>query len=121
MVMKNIKWIKENYCHHHDSKFSLKPVMPKGKKVNLFLTDHPYNIGIKYSEEVNDKLPDEEYQNLLRKTLINCYDVADDSAHFFIIHYPHLIAKHWSNVIDSKQVKWKFHQWKIQSVYWSRR
>ena len=76
-------------------------------KIKLFITDPPYNIGFKYGKDVNDSLKENDYAKLLSDTFERCWELADDNAHLFIIHYPETIAKHWSEITK----KWKFKQW----------
>ena len=76
--------------------------------VKLFLTDPPYNIGHKYGS-VNDKRPKKEYLKLMENVLKTAYEAADESAHFFMIHYPEAIAEMWP--ILTEKTGWKFHQW----------
>jgi len=83
------------------------PKFSKVPRTKLFITDPPYNIGFKYGPGVNDSLGEDEYANLLKTTVKKCYDTADDNAHLFIIHYPHVLAKYW-NVLTEL---WDFHQW----------
>ena len=80
----------------------------KGKDVKLFLTDPPYNIGHKYGN-VSDRLGDDEYRELIRSVLRSAYEVADTSAHFFMIHYPEAIAEMWDMI--TKDTGWEFRQW----------
>lgn len=82
--------------------------IPDDLRVKLFLTDPPYNIGHKYGN-VSDKIPNDEYLKLIRNVLDSAYQAADDSAHFFMIHYPEAIAKMWP--ILTEETGWKFHQW----------
>jgi len=81
--------------------------------VKLFLTDPPYNIGHKYGD-VSDRLPKDEYHKLIKEILSTAYEVADDSAHFFMIHYPERIAEMWKIITEGS--RWKFKQW-ITWVY----
>ena len=76
-------------------------------KIKLFITDPPYNIGFNYGEGVTDCLKQEDYSKLLEDTFDRCWELADDNAHLFIIHYPEAIAKHWSELTK----KWNFKQW----------
>lgn len=64
-----------------------------GKKANLILQDPPYNIGLSYDKgiggkrhfggEVDDSKTDVEYQEFLRKALVNGLSVCEKDAHFF--------------------------------------
>jgi len=81
------------------------------QKTKLIITDPPYNLGKKYGG-VNDSLSAESYAKLLEDTFDCCWDIADDDAHLFIIHYPDVIAQHWSQITK----KWSFKQW-ISWVY----
>ena len=78
----------------------------------LIITDPPYNIGIKYGKNVSDKKPKKEYHSMISEILQECYEVADDNAHLFLIHYPEAIAEMWSIITE----KWEFKQW-ISWVY----
>lgn len=82
--------------------------IPDGLRVKLFLTDPPYNIGHNYGD-VNDRRPKAEYLKLMRDVLKAAYDAADDSAHFFMIHYPEAIAEMWP--LLTEETGWEFHQW----------
>ena len=82
--------------------------IPDGLRVKLFLTDPPYNIGHKYGD-VSDRLPKKEYHKLITNVLKAAYQAADDSANFFMIHYPEAIAEMWP--IITEKTGWKFHQW----------
>jgi adenine-specific DNA-methyltransferase len=106
--MVGLNWSKKDFCHTGDSPEMLLTKIPDGQKVKLFLTDPPYNIGHKYGE-VNDRRPKDEYIELMLQVLKNSYKAADDSAHFFMIHYPEAIAEMWP--ILTKETGWKFHQW----------
>lgn len=81
-------------------------------KTKLYITDPPYNIGFKYGPGVNDSLTEEEYAELLNNTMKRCYETSTDDAHLFLIHYPEVIAKHWSILTTY----WDFQQW-ITWVY----
>ncbi len=87
--------------------------IPDGLRVKLFLTDPPYNIGHKYGS-VSDRLPKEEYHKMITNVLKTAYESAEDSAHFFMIHYPEAIAEMWP--IITQETGWKFKQW-ITWVY----
>ena len=78
----------------------------------LIITDPPYNIGIKYGKNVSDKKPKKEYHSMISEILQECYEVADDDAHLFLIHYPEAIAEMWNIITE----KWEFKQW-ISWVY----
>lgn len=82
--------------------------IPDGLRVKLFLTDPPYNIGHNYGD-VNDRRPKAEYLKLMKDVLKAAYDAADDSAHFFMIHYPEAIAEMWP--LLTEETGWEFHQW----------
>tara|TARA_Y100000739_G_scaffold191008_1_gene170931 strand:- start:113 stop:1060 length:948 start_codon:yes stop_codon:yes gene_type:complete len=101
-------WTQKKFCHIGDSSKLLAKKIPDGLKVKLFLTDPPYNIGHKYGE-VSDRLPKIEYLKLMENVLRAAYDAGDDSAHFFMIHYPEAIAEMWP--ILTQKTGWKFHQW----------
>ena len=79
----------------------------------LFLTDPPYNIGHKYGN-VSDRLKKPDYHEMIRRVMQSSYEVAADSAHFFMIHYPEAIAEMWP--ILTSETGWKFRQW-ITWVY----
>lgn len=106
--MSTLDWSREEFCHVGDSAEALKEKMPWNLKVKLFLTDPPYNIGHKYGN-VSDRLKKEEYQLMIKKVLISAYEVADDSSHFFMIHYPEAIAEMWQLI--TQETGWKFKQW----------
>ena len=82
--------------------------IPDGLRVKLFLTDPPYNIGHKYGN-VSDRRPKSVYLKMMTKVLEAAYEAADDSAHFFMIHYPQDIAEMWP--ILTEKTGWEFHQW----------
>ena len=82
-------------------------VLESGKKIKLFLTDPPYNLGFDYGPEVDDKQPEENYHQMMDDVVDACYEAADNDAHLFIIHYPQDFAKMWPRLTK----KWKFHQW----------
>ena len=106
--MTGTQWTQKKFCHIGDSSKLLAKKIPDGLKVKLFLTDPPYNIGHKYGE-VSDRLPKTEYLKLMENVLKAAYDAADDSAHFFMIHYPEAIAEMWP--ILTEKTGWEFHQW----------
>jgi adenine-specific DNA-methyltransferase len=106
--MSSLDWSKEDFCHVGNSAEVLKEKIPGNLKVKLFLTDPPYNIGHKYGN-VSDRLKKEEYQLMIKKVLKSSYEVADDSAHFFMIHYPETIAGMWKMITE--ETGWKFKQW----------
>jgi len=102
------EWSQKEFCHVGDSAKKLSKKIPEGLAVKLFLTDPPYNIGHKYGS-VNDKRPKKEYLKLMENVLKTAYEAADESAHFFMIHYPEAIAEMWP--ILTEKTGWKFHQW----------
>lgn len=102
------EWSREEFCHIGDSPEMLAKRIPDGLRVKLFLTDPPYNIGHKYGN-VNDRRPKREYLELIENVLNAAYEAADESAHFFMIHYPEAIAEMWP--ILTERTGWKFHQW----------
>ena len=108
-------WDRKDYCHTADSSKNnfIKKNLPQGKKVQLFLTDPPYNIGFKYGKNSDNK-EWSKYKSMIEDVLNNCFEAADRSAHLFLIHYPEAIARMW-DIIENKN-KWKFHQW-ITWVY----
>jgi len=106
--MTEIEWSRKKFCHSGDSPKMLAKKIPDGLRVKLFLTDPPYNIGHNYGD-VNDRRPKAEYIKLMRNVLKAAYDAADDSAHFFMIHYPRDIAEMWP--ILTEKTGWEFHQW----------
>ena len=81
--------------------------IPSGQAPTLFLTDPPYNIGHKYGS-VSDRLAEEDYHAMIKHVLESSYEVAADSAHFFMIHYPEALAEMWAMI---KETGWKFRQW----------
>lgn len=106
--MSEIEWSQERFCHTGDSPEMLRKKIPKNLRVKLFLTDPPYNIGHNYGE-VDDRRSKKEYMKLITKVLRESYKIADDSANFFMIHYPKDIAEMWP--ILTEKTGWKFHQW----------
>ncbi|MDC0256376.1 site-specific DNA-methyltransferase [Candidatus Poseidoniales archaeon] len=106
--MTGSEWTPKKFCHIGESSKMLAKKIPDGMKVKLFLTDPPYNIGHKYGD-VSDRRPKKEYLQLMTRTLKAAYKAADDSAHFFMIHYPEAIAEMWP--ILTEKTGWKFHQW----------
>ena len=86
----------------------MKSKIPSGIAPTLFLTDPPYNIGHKYGD-VSDRLSEEDYQAMIKDVLKSSYEVAADSAHFFMIHYPEALAEMWAMI--TKETGWKFRQW----------
>jgi len=103
-----IEWSRKKFCHTGDSSKMLAKKIPDGLRVKLFLTDPPYNIGHKYGN-VSDKRPKQEYHKLMEDVLNSAYAAADESAHFFMVHYPEAIAEMWP--IITEKTGWKFHQW----------
>ena len=101
-------WSTEKFCHVGNSPEMLLHKIPANQKVKLFLTDPPYNIGHKYGK-VNDRRSKDEYHLLIEDVLKSAYEVAADSAHFFMIHYPDAIAEMWP--ILTERTGWEFHQW----------
>ena len=83
------------------------------EKVNLFITDPPYNLNFNYGEDVKDNLSEEKYEELLLTTFKRCYELAEDSASLFIIHYPEALAKIYLDLIE---IGWEYRQW-ISWVY----
>ena len=106
--MSSLDWSKEDFCHVGNSAEVLKGKIPGNLKVKLFLTDPPYNIGHKYGN-VSDRLKKAEYQLMIKNVLKSSYEVADDSSHFFMIHYPEAIAEMWQMI--TQETGWKFKQW----------
>lgn len=101
-------WSPKKFCHTGDSSKMLQKKIPNQLKVKLFLTDPPYNIGHNYGD-VSDRLPKAEYLKMMEEVLKAAYKAADDSAHFFLIHYPEAIAEMWP--IITEKSGWEFHQW----------
>ena len=101
-------WTQAKYCHIGDSSEVLREIVPDCGKPTLFLTDPPYNIGHKYGS-VSDRLKKSEYHEMIREVLQSSFDVAEESAHFFMIHYPEAIAEMWP--ILTSETGWKFKQW----------
>ena len=81
-------------------------------KTRLFITDPPYNIGVKYGEGIFDRMGDQEYRGMIGRVLESCFDAAEEDASMFLIHYPKAIAEMWESLTE----KWKFRQW-ISWVY----
>ncbi len=107
-MARDSQWTQEKFCHIGESPEMLMRNIPEGLRVKLFLTDPPYNIGHKYGE-VTDRRKKTEYLELIENVLTAAYKVADESAHFFMIHYPENIAEMWP--ILTEKTGWKFHQW----------
>ena len=101
-------WEQKNFCHIGDSSKVMKKKLSSEKKVKLFLTDPPYNIGHAYGN-VSDRLPKDEYHEMIKSVLLSAYEVADESAHFFMIHYPEAVAGMWNMITE--ETGWKFKQW----------
>ena len=112
-IMSSLDWASEEFCHVGDSAEAVRGKIPGDLKVKLFLTDPPYNIGHRYGN-VSDRLKKDEYQQMIKKVLKSSYEVADDSSHFFMIHYPEKIAEMWPMI--TQETGWKFKQW-ITWVY----
>lgn len=87
--------------------------LPNDEKIRLFITDPPYNRNFDYGDEVDDNLPEEDYKRLLLNTFTRCYEIADENASLFIIHYTEAIAKIYNEIID---IGWSFRQF-IPWVY----
>ena len=81
-------------------------------KTRLFITDPPYNIGVKYGEGIFDRMGDEEYHQMIGRVLDSCFDAAEDDASLFLIHYPKAVSEMWATLTK----KWEFRQW-ISWVY----
>jgi len=103
-----LEWSQNGFCHTGNSPKMLAKNIPAGLRVKLFLTDPPYNIGHKYGA-VSDRRSKAEYLKMMTQVLKAAYKAADDSAHFFMIHYPQDIAEMWP--ILTEKTGWKFHQW----------
>jgi len=101
-------WEQKKFCHIGDSSKVMKKKLSSEKKVKLFLTDPPYNIGHAYGN-VSDRLPKDEYHGMIKSVLLSAYEVADESAHFFMIHYPEAVAGMWNMITE--ETGWKFKQW----------
>lgn len=106
--MTEFEWSEKKFCHTGESPKMLAKKIPDGLRVKLFLTDPPYNIGHKYGN-VTDRRSKKEYLKLMENMLNAAYKAADDSAHFFMIHYPQDIAEMWP--ILTEKTGWRFHQW----------
>ena len=101
-------WEQKKFCHIGDSSKVMKKKLSSEKKVKLFLTDPPYNIGHAYGN-VSDRLPKDEYHEMIKSVLLSAYEAADESAHFFMIHYPEAVAGMWNMITE--ETGWKFKQW----------
>lgn len=70
----------------------------KNKKVSMILTDPNFNIGLSYDKGIggkgnygghtDDKKSDENYELLLRQSLINGLSVCNKDVHVFVYHDP---------------------------------
>ena len=105
--MATANWSQDAYCHVGNSPEVMRTSIPSGQAPTLFLTDPPYNIGHKYGS-VSDRLAEEDYHAMIKHVLESSYEVAADSAHFFMIHYPEALAEMWAMI---KETGWKFRQW----------
>jgi len=84
--------------------------LPKIKGVNLIVTDLPYNIGWKYSDEVNDNKKD--YHKWCIEWAEMCFNSLEDSGVLCIINYPEN-----NNILFTKLVEKGYNF--IQQLIWN--
>jgi DNA modification methylase len=85
-----------------------------GDSIQTTIFDPPYNVGFDYGPGGHqDKLPDQEYQELIFELAHASFNVSKDSASFFMVHYPEATAR-LLPVLE--RAGWTFHQW-ISWVY----
>ncbi len=54
------------------------------KSIDTIVTSPPYNRGKNYDDDYNDKLPESEYFELLKKVFSECYRVLKNNSVFFL-------------------------------------
>jgi len=83
--------------------------MPKGK-VDLIITDPPYNVGLDYGNGFNDNRSWSEYEQWCKEWLIKCAQVLSDNGSLYLISYPELCARLF-NFIEGTGLK--FRRWLV--------
>jgi DNA modification methylase len=82
-------------------------------RITTWLFDPPYNIGFRYSKNVNDNLTKDDYSKFISQSVENMFNHTKDNGSLFIIHYPDIISRLIPLIEDSG---WILHQW-ITWVY----
>ena len=92
---------------------ALKTLQGEGQEIQTAFFDPPYNIGFRYSAKVNDKLPENEYHQLIGDTFEELKPLLSENGSAFLVHYPEASAR-LLPIIESKG--YRLHQW-ISWVY----
>jgi DNA modification methylase len=93
--------------HAVDSIASIDPM------IQSWIFDPPYNVGFSYEAGVNDSLPREEYEGLIREACRAMFEKTQEGGSMFLIHYK-IPAARLMPIIES--VGWTLHQW-VSWVY----
>lgn len=109
---KRVKVIKKNSFSHalvNGDCIEVLKRMPKGK-VDLIITDPPYNVGLDYGNGFNDNRSWSEYEQWCKEWLIKCAQVLSDNGSLYLISYPELCARLF-NFIEGTGLK--FRRWLV--------
>jgi len=74
--------MKINKIHNTDALSGLKKL--KDNSVDIAFTDPPYNVGKKYGEGINDKLPEEEFNQLMQDIIAEFRRVTKKGFAFYL-------------------------------------
>ena len=76
-----------------DILIGLEDLSKEGIKVKMGFLDPPYNIGFKYSDQVDDNLPWEKYADFMGDTFEKLKPVLEKNGSVFLVHYPESCAR----------------------------
>jgi len=92
---------------------ALKQLQTESQEINTAFFDPPYNIGFRYSNLVDDNLPENEYHDLIGDTFEALKPILSADGSAFLVHYPEACAR-LLPIIESKG--YRLQQW-ISWVY----
>lgn len=82
--------------------------IPSGK-IDLIITDPPYNVGLDYGEGFNDKKPWPVYEKEAKEWLKECSRILDPNGSFYMITYPEIAARLFNYM--EKETGLNFKRW----------
>lgn len=69
------------------------------ESLDLVFADPPYNIGVKYGRQVDDKKPPDDYYNWCMQWFVGVYRALKKGGAFYVMHYPETCAR-WKQQLD---------------------
>lgn len=79
-------------------------------KVDLIITDPPYNLGVDYGKTFKDRMPDKEYFDYITERLELALDKLKDNGSMYLIAYPEICAK-LLNKLEDKVILRRWITW----------